>query len=92
MERRSDVREIKYFRYVVKFYQQLDAIARSHRYTLPVTALHLTSLTPQTVTASQWPTQLLLDTDLQPKAPLPYIDRVLPVFIEWCDTCRVGEG
>lgn len=33
MEQRSDIREIKYFRYVVKFYLQLDAVAGSHCYT-----------------------------------------------------------
>jgi len=33
MEQGSDIREIKYFRYVVKFYLQLDAVSGSHCYT-----------------------------------------------------------
>jgi hypothetical protein len=32
MEQESDIREIKYFRHVVKFYVQLDAVAGSHCY------------------------------------------------------------
>jgi hypothetical protein len=32
MDEGPDIREIKYFRYVVKFYLQLDAVAGSHCY------------------------------------------------------------